>query len=49
MMIIYLKGVDRAGGTFLLVIVQCQRERTVECNMFMGAAIVLMAQSNYFR
>jgi len=48
-MIIYLRGVDRAGGTFLFVIVQCQREQAVECNTFMGSAIILMAQGDYFR
>lgn len=34
MMIIYLGDVDRAGGTFLPVTVQCQREQTVECNVY---------------
>lgn len=47
-MIIYLRGVDRAQGTFLLVIVHCQREQTVESNVFMGSAIILMAHGDYF-
>lgn len=48
-MIIYLRGADRAQGTFLLVIVHCQREQTVEGNIFVGSAIILMAESDYFR
>lgn len=47
-MIIYLRGVGRAQGTFLLVIVHCQREQTVEGNVFMGSVIILMAHRHYF-